>query len=74
MFKDKLYNISKDLCAHHRLKDEVMSGAVKERLDSSLTSYIDSINKSYDYLRHRGEIRVLDKINRGRKKDDKSIR
>jgi hypothetical protein len=72
MFKDKLYSISKDLEMHHRSRTDMMSSAITERLDNSLKSYIDSINESYDYLKYRGEVRILNKMNRGRKKDDKS--
>lgn len=72
MFKSKLYIISKDLASHHRSRTDMMSNAIADRLDKSLQSYIDSIDKSYDYLKYRGEVRVLNKMNRGRKKDDKS--
>jgi hypothetical protein len=72
MFKDKLYSISKDLDAHHRSVDQMMSDAISSRLDLSLHSYMDAVDKSYNYLRHRGEIRVLEKVNRGLKRDDKS--
>lgn len=71
MFKYKLYSISKDLESHHRTRSEMMSDAISNRLNKSLQSYVDSINKSYDYLKYRGEVRVLNKMNRGQKKDDK---
>ena len=65
MFRHKLYNINKDLDKHRRTKSEIMETAVKERLDKALFSYMDSLNKSYDYLKHRNDIRVLKKMNRG---------
>jgi hypothetical protein len=72
MFKDKLYSISKELELHHRSRSEVMSSAVSERLNESLISYMDSVTKSYEYLRNRGEVRVLDKMGRRRKRNDKT--
>ena len=65
MFRDKLYNINKDLATHHRTKSEIMESSVAERLDRALLSYLDSLGKSYDYLKYRDEIRVLKKMNRG---------
>ena len=65
MFKDKLYIISKDLTKHHRTKSEVMESSVTERLDKALLSYLDSLNKSHDYLKYRDNVRVLNKMNRG---------
>lgn len=65
MFKHKLYIIDKELGKHHRTRNEIMESSVTERLDKALLSYMDSLTKSYDYLRYRDNIRVLKKINRG---------
>jgi hypothetical protein len=65
MFKNRLYIINKDLAKHHRTKSEIMESAVAERLDKALLSYMDSLNKSYDYLKYRDDVRVLKKMNRG---------
>jgi hypothetical protein len=65
MFRDKLYIINEDLANHHRKKSEIMEKAVSERLDKALLSYIDGLNKSYDYLQYRDNVRVLRKMNRG---------
>ena len=65
MFKDKLYIINEDLNSHHRNKNEILEVAVKERLDKALMSYMDSLDKSYDYLKYRDNVRVLRKMSRG---------
>ena len=65
MFKDKLYIINKDLAKYHRTKSEIMESSVAERLDKALLSYMDSLDKSYDYLKYRDNVRVLKKMNRG---------
>lgn len=65
MFKHKLYIINKDLANHHRTKSEIMERSVAERLDKALLSYMDSLDKSYDYLKYRDNIRVLKNMNRG---------
>ena len=65
MFKHKLYIINKDLAKHHRTKSEIMEDSIAERLDKALLSYMDSLDKSYDYLKYRDNVRVLKKMNRG---------
>ena len=65
MFKHKLYIINKDLSRHHRPKSEIIESSVVDRLDKALISYMDSLNKSYDYLKYRDNIRVLKRMNRG---------
>lgn len=65
MFKDKLYIIHKDLSVHHRNRNDIMEKAVAARLNDALLSYMDGLDKSYDYLKYRSDIRVLNKMNRG---------
>ena len=65
MFRHKLYIINEDLAKHHRTRSEIMESSVNERLNKALLSYMDSLDKSYDYLKYRDNIRVLKKMNRG---------
>lgn len=65
MFKHKLYKIEKELAVHHSTKSDILEKAVADRLDKALISYTDSLDKSYDYLKYRQDMRVLNKINRG---------
>ena len=63
-FKSKLYNISKDLKAHKRTRDELFVNCVEDRLQQALMAYDEEIAESYNYLQYRNGLRVLKKINR----------
>ena len=63
-FKSKLYNISKDLKAHNRSRNQLFEQSVEDRLQQALISYDEDIAKSYNYLQYRDSLRVLNKINR----------
>ena len=61
-FKNRLYKISEDLKSHNHKPNDVFEDSVKDRLNKALTSYIDEIEKSYEYLHNRDDIRVMQKI------------
>ncbi len=65
LFKEKLYYILSDLSKHKHSKSETFAIRVQERLDRSLESYSDELDKSLHYLTYRDTINVLKKMNRG---------
>lgn len=64
MFKDKLHQISADLSKYSKKKDGLFEKRISERLDISLKTYQETLNKTAGYLERRDGISVLSKVNR----------
>ena len=65
-FKDKLYNILDELQKYKGSPNSLMAKCVEQRLNTALEVYIDSIDKSCQYLMHKDDVKVLKKLNRGK--------
>lgn len=62
--KNNLEIIEKDLNLHKRDKRDLLNIYVEERLNKSLKSYYDSIQKAYEYVKYRNELKTAKKLNR----------
>ena len=64
MFIDTLNAMSRDLLKHKREKTSIMQEAIANRLDKALESYSHDLNIKCEYLRHRDNLKLINKINR----------
>ena len=67
MFIDLLNAMSRDLSKCNREKTSIMQEAIVERLDKALESYSHDLSISCEYLRHRDNLKLINKINRSAK-------
>lgn len=64
MFIDTLNAMSRDLLKHKREKTSIMQEAIANRLDKALESYSHDLSIKCEYLRHRDNLKLINKINR----------
>lgn len=57
-------NLLNELSQYHRTREVILEEALNKRLDTSLQSYIESINYSLTYLSNRKPINVLKRLNK----------
>ena len=55
-------HIAQMLSQRHRNPYVIMKEAVMERLDKSLTTYDDELDKGVSYIQNKSEINVLKKL------------
>ena len=63
-FKNNLIMIKKDLSEHHRDKQTLLSGCIKDRLAQSLKTYYKELKDSYMYLERKDELKLAKTINK----------
>ena len=67
-FKKKLQSISKDLENCTETRAELLEKSINSRLTLALHNYDKLVADSYNYLVHRGSLRVMNKLCRGKKR------
>lgn len=65
-FEYNLNKILKDLSNYKHDKSSIMQEAIIERLDKALESYKHDLDVSSEYLRHRDNLKLINKINRSK--------
>ena len=62
MIKDILNQMKVDLDAHHRDKNGLLESYVQKRLDDSLKSYYEEIQKSLTSLIYKDSLKSMKKV------------
>lgn len=66
MFKEKLYEVLRDLDNHKHCASVVLRDSIQSRLDASLDVYIKSLKYSERVVSEKDALKVLRQLNRSR--------
>jgi len=61
-FKDNLFNMLEELGKHHNDRAKLIEFYINDRLNKSLASYYEALDKSINYLSKKDELKVLKQI------------